>query len=148
MSATRIISFQTVPPQPPIPQRTRPARLRALPQFASIVMWIASAILQRSGEDVTVVRQESIAPALRDQVEEETLRTLAALDPIAESVARRRARQRAGELLAQMVTEATADDLAQPGVFETYATRIADAVLERYRAQLIYGAPSAPEVNN
>lgn len=134
----------------PIPQRTRPGRLRAMEQFSVIATWLASALLHYRGEDAKVVALERLAPALRDRVEEETLRALAALDPIAEGVARKRARQRAGDLLAKMViqTETKSGELLDPVVLDECATRLADAVLESYRAQLVYGAPTAPEVRN
>lgn len=146
-----IVAFQPNSKQPPIPTRSRPARLRALPQFSAIVMWMASAILQHTGNDVTHVTEDSIQPTLRDQIAEEAVRGLAALDPIAESVARRRARQLAGDLIANMALRAASGlvDLTDAAVAVDYGNRLADAVLERYRAQLVYAnAPAADEVKN
>lgn len=147
MPADVIVAFTTASKQPPTPQRARPARLRSLSQFASIVAWICSAVLQHRGEPLAVLNMDSVAPALRDQVEEETVRTLATLDPIAESFARNRARRVAGDLLTMM---ASGDhDLKDPEVLRDRGNVIADAVLERYRSQLIYGgAATAPEGRN
>jgi len=145
-----IVAFQPSRSQPPVPQRARPDRLRALPQFSVIVAWIAAAVLHHRDKDVLVVRLEDVAPALVDQVTEETVRTLAALDPIAESAARHRARKLAGELLAKTLSEATEVELADADYLRDRGNAIADAVLERYRGQLVYGATSVPvtEVKN
>jgi len=139
MPTTTIVAFTAVAKQPPIPLRSRPARLRALPQFTSIVAWLVSAILQHRGQDVQIVSIDSLAPALRDQVEEETLRTLATLDPIAESVARRRAHQTAAEQLAQVLAVGTDTELRDPEYLEDRSRVMADLILGRYRQQLIYG---------
>lgn len=148
MPANVIVAFSSMASQPPIPQRARPARLRSLPQFSAIVAWVVSAVLQHRGQDVVCVRLEDVAPALVDVVSEETLRTLGALDPIAESVARQRARQTAGELLARTLAEATESELTDPDYLRDRGNVIADAVLERYRTQLVYGGATAPEVRN
>lgn len=138
-----IVAFQAVAGPPPVPLRSRPSRLRALPQFTSIVAWLASAVLHHRGEDVRVVAVDSVAPALRDQVEEETLRTMAALDPIAERVARRRARQVAAVELAKVLSEATDVELQDPAYLQDRGNVLADLVLERYRSQLVYGGAMA-----
>lgn len=146
-----IVAFQPHSKQPPIPIRSRPARLRALPQFSAIVMWMASAILQHTGNDVTHVTEDNIQPTLRDQIAEEAVRGLAALDPIAESVARRRARQLAGDLIANMALRSSNGliDLTDAAVVDEYGSRIADAVLERYRMQLVYAnTPAVEEAKN
>lgn len=134
-----IVAFSPMPTQPPIPLRSRPARLRALPQFTCIVAWIASAVLHARGEDVQALSIATIPPALRDQVEEETLRTLGVLDPIAERVARRRAQQLVAEQLTALLAHATQADLRDPVYLQDRSAVIADLVLGRYRNQLIYG---------
>ncbi len=139
MSASRIISFHPMPVQP-IPQRSRVERFRTMPQFAVLVHWFCSAVLHHHGHPVEVLHGESIAPALRDLVEEETLRTLATLDPIAESTARHRARQAAMELLARTLANATEAELQDPDYLRDRGAEHADAVLKAYRNQLIYGA--------
>lgn len=143
-----IVAFQPMKVNTPIPQRSRPARLRALPQFSAIVAWVVSGVLHQRGQDVVCVHLDSVAPALVDQVSEETLRTLGALDPIAESVARRRARQAAGELLARTLAQATDLELQDAAYLEDRGNAIADAVLARYRSQLVYGGATAAEVRN
>lgn len=147
-----IVAFQPNQSQPPVPLRARPDRLRALAQFPAIVTWICSAVLQRRGEPVTVLNLDDVPAPLRHQVSEEAVRTLAALDPIAERVARGRARRLAGDLLANMALRATGGvlDLQDAGAVADYGNRIADAVLERYRFQLVYGSTTAPatEVKN
>lgn len=146
-----IVAFQPNAKQPPIPARARPERLRALVQFPAIVSWICSAVLQRRGEPVTTINLDDVPAPLRDQVSEEAVRTLAALDPIAESVARRRARQLAGDLVANMALRASNGliDLTDATVSADYGNRLADAVLERYRAQLVYAnAPAIEQAKN
>lgn len=140
--SSQIIAFRTVTTQPPIPSRARPARLRTLVEFPAIVAWICSAILSHRGEHVGPVSLDSVAPALRDQVTEETVRALASMDPIAEGVARHRARKVGAELLAKVLAEATELELQDPEYLQDRGNVIADAVLERYRLQLVYGGSS------
>jgi hypothetical protein len=148
----QIVAFQPNQSQPPVPLRARPDRLRALVQFPAIVTWICSAVLQHRGEPVSALHLDDVPAALRDQVSEEALRTLAVLDPLAEKTARHRARQLAGDLLANMALRASTGviDLTDAAVVNDYGNRIADAVLERYRSQLVYGPANAPvhEVKN
>lgn len=139
MTAGTIVAFSPMSSQTPVPPHPRADRLRALPQFAIVVAWLVSAVLHRRGEDVKVVQMADVDPALRDHVAEETVRTLAALDPIAEHVARKRAREAAGEQLARVLASATDLELNDPQYLQDRANVIADAVLERYRVQLVYG---------
>lgn len=135
----QIVAFSTMPSQP-VPLRARADRLRALPQFAGIVGWLISAVLHTRGEDARWVNVADVDPTLRDRVSEETVRALASLDPIAERVARTRARQAAGERLASVLANATELELRDPEYLQDRANVIADAVLEKYRMQLVYGA--------
>jgi hypothetical protein len=136
--AAVIVSFTPASP-PPVPQRARTERLRALPHFTAIVAWLASAVLHTRGNQVQVLNLDDVEPVLRDRVAEETVRTLAALDPIAESVARKRARTVAAECLASVLAISTDLELQDPEFLQDRANVIADAVLERYRVQLVYG---------
>ena len=139
-----IVAFCSQPNPTPVQTRARADRLRALPQFTSIVAWLVSALWHSRGEDVRVVQLDDVDPVLRDRVSEEAVRALAALDPIAEGVARRRARQTAAEQLARVLSQATDVELKDPEFLSDRGAVIADAVLERYRMQLVYGAvPSA-----
>lgn len=145
-----IVVFSPRPSQPPpVPRRARPAAIRALAAFQPAVAWLYGCVLglDPPANDHPFVNLRDVHPALRDRLEEEVVRAVAGLDPIAESVARRRARQLAAERIAQLFASSTPAELADPDYLEDRGRAFADAVLDRYRQHLVYGPSSvSPQV--